>query len=76
MLVYVFVQIDEDDAYKWQKTLYKKIGSKQEQKGQSMEKSVQKVLAMAKVLQGLHLVRLGVLCVQNILTYLVEHCSL
>ena len=49
--------MDEDDAYKWQKTLYKKIGCKQENKDQTLESSVANVLAMAKVLQGLHMVR-------------------
>ena len=38
----------------WQKTLYKKIGSKKEGIVASMERSIERVLAMAKVLQGLH----------------------
>ena len=63
------MQEDEDDRYQWQKTLYKKIGSRKgegetdapagapaEQSEHDAQLSVQRVLAMAKVLYGLHLV--------------------
>lgn len=41
----------------WQKQLYKKIGSKKDQGGNvesNFDKSIITILAMAKVLQGLH----------------------
>ena len=41
----------------WQKQLYKKIGSKKDGSvGFTLEKSIERIMAMAKVLFGLHLV--------------------
>ena len=47
-----------DEKNHWQKMLYKKIGSKQVDGvvGAARERSIDEVLAMSKVLQGLHLV--------------------
>ena len=55
-------QEGDDDSHQWQKTLYKKIGSRKagdeasEPSELDLQSSVNTVLAMAKVLHGLHLV--------------------
>ena len=55
-------QEGDDDSHQWQKTLYKKIGSRKAGDEESepseldLQSSVNTVLAMAKVLHGLHLV--------------------
>ena len=59
--LFALTQEGDDDSHQWQKTLYKKIGSRKsdeqtEPSAQDLQCSVQRVLAMAKVLHGLHLV--------------------
>ena len=44
--------------YAWQKALYKKIGSRKDSKESSLEFAIERVLAMSKVLFGLHMVSL------------------
>ena len=53
----IFLQTDDDEALQWQKSLYKKIGSKKDASKTDLNCIVERVLAMAKVLHGLHLVR-------------------
>lgn len=59
-VVMLLYQNVDDDSHQWQKTLYKKIGSKKGEGGESnvfdLEHSVKRVLAMSKVLHGLHMV--------------------
>ena len=50
-------QTDDDEALLWQKSLYKKIGSKKDASKTDLDCMVERVLAMSKVLHGLHLVR-------------------
>ena len=52
------VQMEDDEALQWQKALYKKIGSKKGDQNQQNDLSyaIERVLAMSKVLFGLHLV--------------------
>jgi len=47
---------DDDEAMLWQKSLYKKIGSKKDASKTDLDCIVERVLAMSKVLHGLHLV--------------------
>ena len=53
----VVCQVEDNEASQWQKTLYKKIGSK---KGNLMDNrphlAIERVMAMSKVLHGLHMV--------------------
>ena len=52
--------------YAWQKSLYKKIGSRKDSQESSLEFAIERVLAMSKVLFGLHMVSLWCLyCVFN-----------
>lgn len=56
---FCFCQSEKDEKVQWQKLLYKKIGTtKLEGMSQlNQAKIVEKILSMAKVLHGLHLVR-------------------
>ncbi|KAK2153790.1 hypothetical protein LSH36_286g03064 [Paralvinella palmiformis] len=49
---------EDDEALQWQKALYKKIGSKKGDQNQqnSLDYAIERVMAMSKVLFGLHLV--------------------
>uniref|UniRef100_X1Z8I7 Ryanodine receptor n=1 Tax=Capitella teleta TaxID=283909 RepID=X1Z8I7_CAPTE len=52
-------KVFDDDSHQWQKALYKKIGSKKINEGnseKSVDVAIERILAMAKVLYGLHLV--------------------
>ncbi len=49
--------MEHDESLQWQKSLYKKIGSKKgSQQDFHLDYAIERVMAMAKVLYGLHLV--------------------
>ena len=54
----LFFKNEDDEALQWQKALYKKIGSKKGDQNQqnTLDYSIERVMAMSKVLFGLHLV--------------------
>ena len=54
---FLCVQTEDDEGHQWQKSLYKKISKKgNESSEMSSDFAITRVLAMSKVLYGLHLV--------------------
>jgi len=57
MIEMIRIQTEEDEGHQWQKSLYKKISKKSpENSERTTDFAISRVLAMAKVLHGLHLV--------------------
>lgn len=65
------MQTEEDEGHQWQKSLYKKISKKGIQANDNAAggSAVSRMLTMAKVLYGLHLVRYEAVAVKSELQF-------